>query len=325
MIRWLLSAIAISTGAILSGCGSNLPMPTPSPTIRYVTQMTCADVESSANADVACVEIAENTLLLQSIDDETTMLWLENMILSFPSTIYWSTDANQMTIAALENVAIISVSGVTRIVQPGGQIEIPLAENTLSAIAEPTLPEPYAINALWNAPLDQLPRIITLPDPIVVESPVTAQPGLILTIDIPSCPPPPEDWTGTYTIQRGDTLTRIASTHDITVDELQNANCLQNPNRIAPGDVLLVPVTIQAGASTLVTFSVQNDSLASGECTIITWQAEDARLVAFEGEAVSRSDSREVCPQVTTTYTLIVTLENGEQIEYPLVVSVQTP
>ena len=51
---------------------------------------------------------------------------------------------------------------------------------------------------------------------------------------------PQSDWAE-YTIQRGDNLTKIASRTRSTVDELIEANCLDNPNRIRVGDTIFVP------------------------------------------------------------------------------------
>ena len=48
------------------------------------------------------------------------------------------------------------------------------------------------------------------------------------------------DWFE-YTVQRGDNLTNIASRTRSTVDELIEANCLDNPNRLRVGDTIYVP------------------------------------------------------------------------------------
>ncbi len=44
-----------------------------------------------------------------------------------------------------------------------------------------------------------------------------------------------------YTIQRGDTLSSIATRYNTTVDELARLNNIQNPNRIYTGETLLIP------------------------------------------------------------------------------------
>jgi LysM repeat protein len=52
--------------------------------------------------------------------------------------------------------------------------------------------------------------------------------------------PPPSDG-GTYVVQRGDTLFRIAVTHGVTVAALAQANGISNPNIIYAGQVLTIP------------------------------------------------------------------------------------
>jgi murein DD-endopeptidase MepM/ murein hydrolase activator NlpD len=63
-------------------------------------------------------------------------------------------------------------------------------------------------------------------------------------------PPPPaapvanEDtsgWTGTYTVERGDSLYAIARKHRINFQELARINEITNPRKVMPGTVLKVP------------------------------------------------------------------------------------
>lgn len=44
-----------------------------------------------------------------------------------------------------------------------------------------------------------------------------------------------------YTIQRGDTLTRIAARYDTTVNILVKINHIKDKNKIRAGDILLIP------------------------------------------------------------------------------------
>src|SRR5262245_45947584 len=52
---------------------------------------------------------------------------------------------------------------------------------------------------------------------------------------------PRTDWA-VYTIQRGDTLARIAARYNITMTALANANCITNPSRILAGQRIYVPI-----------------------------------------------------------------------------------
>ena len=44
-----------------------------------------------------------------------------------------------------------------------------------------------------------------------------------------------------YTVQAGDTLTKIATHYGITVNDIMRANNIMNPNYIQPGQVLNIP------------------------------------------------------------------------------------
>ena len=44
-----------------------------------------------------------------------------------------------------------------------------------------------------------------------------------------------------YTVERGDTLTKIANEHDVSLSDLIEANSLTNPDLIYPGQVLVIP------------------------------------------------------------------------------------
>lgn len=45
----------------------------------------------------------------------------------------------------------------------------------------------------------------------------------------------------TYVVMRGDTMGAIARTHGVTIDAIARANNIANPDRLMPGDVLLIP------------------------------------------------------------------------------------
>ncbi len=56
----------------------------------------------------------------------------------------------------------------------------------------------------------------------------------------PTAPPPPPAQQ-TYTVQQGDTLGSIAQQFGTTVEALQTANGIEDPNEIFPGQVLVIP------------------------------------------------------------------------------------
>jgi LysM repeat protein len=58
---------------------------------------------------------------------------------------------------------------------------------------------------------------------------------------VPEATPEPEPEPQTYTVQSGDTLTAIAQRLDTTVDAIVEANVLENPDLIQPGQELIIP------------------------------------------------------------------------------------
>ena len=93
---------------------------------------------------------------------------------------------------------------------------------------------------------DEIPTIIrpspdsaqpaSSPVPTIVPLPTQ---GPQPTSPAPSCTPR-NDWPA-YTVEAGDTLYSIADRSDTTVDTLQAANCLADPNTIGVGQSLRVP------------------------------------------------------------------------------------
>ncbi|MFN3746866.1 MAG: peptidoglycan DD-metalloendopeptidase family protein [Hyphomicrobiaceae bacterium] len=48
-------------------------------------------------------------------------------------------------------------------------------------------------------------------------------------------------WTGSYTVERGDSLYAIARKHNVRLNELERVNKITDPRRVRPGTVLKVP------------------------------------------------------------------------------------
>ena len=111
-------------------------------------------------------------------------------------------------------------------------------------------PAPYVppTPAPYRAP--QPPAYVPTPSaddgpivPPLVETPPAPEPAAA-----PASPPPAvaashddSGWTGTHTVQRGDSLYAIARQHGINLNQLQRANNITNPRRVMPGTVLKVP------------------------------------------------------------------------------------
>ena len=69
----------------------------------------------------------------------------------------------------------------------------------------------------------------------------------------------PEDWTP-YTIQSGDTLFRLALRWGVTVDELADANCIEDRNNITTGQIIYAPPGSNVTPSPQLTPGVQTTS-----------------------------------------------------------------
>jgi LysM repeat protein len=57
----------------------------------------------------------------------------------------------------------------------------------------------------------------------------------------PEPEPTPEPTQQTYEVQQGDTLWQIAQRFGVTVEAIVEANGLEDPDRIAPGQQLVIP------------------------------------------------------------------------------------
>lgn len=57
--------------------------------------------------------------------------------------------------------------------------------------------------------------------------------------ETPKSPPPPG--ANTHTIAKGETLTSIAKSYKVTVDELQKANHIENDRKLQVGQTLVIP------------------------------------------------------------------------------------
>lgn len=189
-----------------------------------------------------------------------------------------------------------------------------------SATSTPT-PSPSAIPSATII----LPITSTLP-PVTLALPATVAPTACV---------PREDWGGSHVIQPGESLSQIARTHALGLIELQRANCIEDANVIRFGQALRIPGTPEAqtatpgspqqtgGTATPLLFSADHSALVAGECTLLRWEIENVDAVFLDGNQVSGRGIREVCPEITTRYTLLVLYSNGEQEPFIVVVEVR--
>jgi LysM repeat protein len=229
--------IIFTTILLLSGCN----LDTAEDTIEFITELSCEQVVDY-NSDVACVEAPPDALLLQSVDNRPLTIKTEALTITFDSTIYWSViPGQQIIIATIDGVNMVSSEKITRVitVPAGAQLTFPLEDDDFDSSSLPSAVHVYDMETITSAPLGELPRMVQQPAPFATSTPPSA----------PTPEPTPEevgclpraDWPYNYTVRPGDNLTAIANLHLTTADELQTGNCLENPNRIQPGDILRVP------------------------------------------------------------------------------------
>jgi LysM repeat protein len=153
---------------------------------------------------------------------------------STPSTLITPTSMVPGNISNSENC--------TYVVEPGDNLyRIAIAHDTSVADMRTANPDLQGEN-----PVLQPDQRLNLPDcssePEIPETPQTVEIA-------PSTPTPPVDTAAatpvtageTYTVQRGDTLFKIAQRLGTTVAALQEANHISDPNRISVGQVLIIP------------------------------------------------------------------------------------
>jgi LysM repeat protein len=275
--------------------------------------------------EVACQRVSEEVTLLQASKSAT--IAYANAVITLDGLLFARESATSTRFIALQGLTVISVNNSTRQLTPGTQLTLALTNGQI--IGMPQAPEPYdeveillltqTAPSFTPVPVLNVPRT---PDVLPTQQPAnTATPA--------TCQPR-EEWTSTYTVQRGDVLTRIANRYGTTLDELVRANCLSNPNRIRIGDVLRVPTVsatlAPANAPTLtpsaVAFRADRSVIAQGECTTLRWDVFNVQAVTLDGEPTQSNSQQNVCPTQTTTYTLRVTYPNGTESTHSVTVAI---
>jgi lipoprotein-anchoring transpeptidase ErfK/SrfK len=92
----------------------------------------------------------------------------------------------------------------------------------------------------------------------------------------------PEAAGGTYVVQRGDTLSRIAARYGVTTSALAVANGIRNPNLIYTGQVLRIP----GGAAATTAKAAPAAKAAAGPVSgrWIDINLSQQRLTAYQGQ-----------------------------------------
>lgn len=215
--------------------------------LRNVTTTLNAVTLRTGIGQPTCNEEPSPALLVQSPEGLQITMNFNGAEVTLGSTLYLTAVENgELVIATVEGTGIVSAFNTSRIVQPGAQVRLPLGtEDRLTVTGPPSQPEPFNRKAIQLAPLMLLDRPVQIPQAI---GPATATPTSAPTQSGQpsgsSACVPRSDWTATYTVQRGDTLSSIARRAGASVDDLQQGNCIVNPNNINAGLILRLPVPI---------------------------------------------------------------------------------
>ncbi|MBE7555200.1 MAG: protein kinase [Anaerolineales bacterium] len=84
-----------------------------------------------------------------------------------------------------------------------------------------------------------------------------------------------------------------------------------------------LPPTAVPTSSPAIIFQADRTTLSAGGCAILSWSVENVSAVYLDGGPVTGQDSRQVCPNATTTYTLRVVKRDGSSSDVPVTITIQ--
>ena len=306
---------------IISACSTQS---TPTPTTSSVT---CGDF-IAPNQDTLFCQHSDSLTLIQVTN--SIELRFADYTISLRGTLYAYQNNNQQLLANLSGSIVVSANQRTQILPIGAQLildnnsfsePIPIYQENHPNLDLLTLPNPISFPSPIAPPADFTP-IFATETPI----PTPTDPNLALT---PTVCAPPDDWTTEHIIQRGETLTIIANRYNLTLEELQRKNCIDDPNRIVIGQTLQLPAdtdvstpTIATGTPSAVAFRVDQTTLSTGDCTILRWDVDNVQQVYLEELPVAEHDQQQVCPIETTSYTLRVVYPNDTESTHSVTLTV---
>lgn len=279
------------------------------------TAITCNGYPVSATALPYCQIIPSGVLIQTALNQQAQFSLPMGQFTLKGTVIIWTGDVMNHIIQ-LEGTSVLALDEHYHSLDTGDDLTIS-QDNSGYIIAEPLA---YNYAQLSNLPLEPLPRPISLIVP--TETPPPA-PNLV-----EGCLAP-DDWTDRYTIQRGDTLTNLASTFNITLSELQNGNCIKNANQIQVGDIIFAPFgSVKPTQPALtytpsaVDFRLDKNTINAGECTILRWDVRNVFAIYREDDLVGEQGSQEVCPADTSTYHLKVQYFDDSETQHEITLTV---
>jgi LysM repeat protein len=307
---------------------------------QTVTLMTSGDTRRSAitpelntleletAAEPLCDTAPPPGLLVQSAEGTQASIRVNGANVTVGDTALLTAERNRfIRVDTADGLSVVSSGGVTRVVREGEQLQVPL--DGLTVNGEPSPAVPIEDNTLQRAAINSLPNPVTATS----RDSSSDQPGQTAPFAGSTDCVPNANWTGEHVVQRGESRARVAPLYDITFQELQAGNCITAPGRLSVGQVLRVPAQgSEAGApdadQTPTTGPVNIpttppdqspftadaiEPVAPGTCTYLRWDVADAAQLFLNEQPVSRSGGLEVCPDVTTVYSLRVVYTDGTE------------
>ena len=299
-------AIIIFMWLILSACGQ---ADTPA------TPMLCNSYPLKTTSLPNCIALNTGTLIQTALNQQS-QVFIDRIELTIQGTVYIQPTDNKLSVAVLEGTTLIGIANSITSVYEHQEITI-----DANLILSDT--QPYDIESINALPLNQLERSVTIILPTATVEVIPTQ--------APDCPRP-DNWIDQYTVKSGDTLTTIAKAIGESLIDLQSANCIDNPNNLRVGQILIVPQgtmpTPQLAPTftpSAVFFRADSEMINSGSCTVLRWDIQNIRELLLDEDIVSGQTSQEICPALTTSYTLTVRYFDDTQSEHHITITVNQP
>lgn len=296
---------------------------------------------STGLGGLQCANIPPASFVIQSPQNQALTMNVNGAAISFGSTLIFQIIGQNegllsLRVTTLEGTGTVLAQSQAVILPAGSTTTLPLDSNLMVA-GPPSPVEPYDRPQAELLPLSLLERSITLPEGINPTTDVVVSP----TPDVAITPPstgcvPRADWTATYIVGQGNTLSQIAGAAGVSLNEMVTGNCLEDASRIFAGQVLQVPRSIVLSTQTFtptptslptqtptpLTLRATRTEIYQGECTTILWSIEGIDQIYFNETPTVGTGQQEVCPSETTTYNLRVVYRDGSQQTYPITITV---
>src|SRR5262249_37036642 len=124
--------------------------------------------------------------------------------------------------------------------------------------------------------------------------------------------------------------------------DLQAGNCVANPNALIAGQTLHIPrpaptpTFTPTPTPTATPVPQQLDMIGPNlradamivkplDCTTIRWDLENIKAVYFENQPTTGHNSQQVCPRLTTTYSLLVDKLDGSSQTFTITITTRAP